>query len=66
MIIGLVGFIGAGKTTVANILHEEHNFHKLAFSDTLKDVVSSIFGWDRELLSGDSVESREYRETPEA
>ena len=66
MIIGLVGFIGAGKTTVANILHKEHNFHKLAFSDTLKDVVSSIFGWDRELLSGDSVESREYRETPDA
>lgn len=62
MIIGIVGFAGSGKGTVADILCEEHNFTKISFADSLKDAVSSIFMWERHLLEGDTEESRAFRE----
>ena len=63
MIIGITGLIGSGKGTVADILVEEHNFIKLSFADKLKDGVATVFGWERAMLEGDTVESREWRET---
>jgi hypothetical protein len=63
MIIGVLGFIGSGKGTVGEILAEEKKFVPLSFADSLKDATSAIFGWDRELLEGDTKESREFRET---
>ena len=63
MIIGITGLISSGKGTVADILVEEHNYIKLSFADKLKDGVATVFGWDRSMLEGDSVESREWRET---
>lgn len=62
MLIGLVGFAGSGKGTVADTLVEKYNFTKLSFADPLKDAVSSIFGWPRHLLEGDTDESRDFRE----
>jgi hypothetical protein len=62
MIIGLLGFIGSGKGTAGGIL-VENNFTSLSFAGSLKDAVSSIFGWDRALLEGDTEESRAFRET---
>ncbi len=61
MIIGICGLIGSGKGTVADIL-VKHNFKKVSFADKLKDGVSTIFGWDRDLLEGDTDESRQWRE----
>lgn len=61
-IIGLVGFAGSGKGTVADILVEKHGYTKLAFADSVKDACSAIFGWERALLEGDTNESREFRE----
>ena len=62
MIIGICGLIGSGKGTVADILVEQHNFEKLSFADKLKDGVSSVFGWNRQMLEGDTDDSRKWRE----
>jgi hypothetical protein len=62
MIIGICGLIGSGKGTVADVLVEEYGYKKLSFADKLKDGVATIFGWDRDMLEGDSDESREWRE----
>ena len=65
MIIGLVGFIGSGKGTVADILTRNHGFSKESFADAVKDAIAPIFGWERHLLEGDTPESRKWRETPD-
>jgi hypothetical protein len=62
MIIGLVGNIGNGKGTVADILVERHNFFKESFANSVKDACATIFGWNRAMLEGDTVESRAWRE----
>jgi dephospho-CoA kinase len=64
MLIGLVGLIGSGKGTVAKIFSESGCIEE-SFAAPLKDLVSVIFGWPRYLLEGDTVESREFRETPD-
>jgi hypothetical protein len=61
-IFGITGLIGSGKDTAAEHLINKHNFTKLSFAASLKDAVSVIFGWDRTLLEGDTLESREWRE----
>jgi hypothetical protein len=63
MIIGLLGFAGSGKGTVGNILSNEFGFFPDSFAAPVKDAVAAIFGWNRELLEGDSPESRLWRET---
>lgn len=63
MIIGLTGVEGSGKSTVANYLCEEHRFITVSFAESLKNVLSEIFDWDRELLEGITNESRIWRET---
>lgn len=62
MIIGITGFIGSGKDTLADYLVNFHGFRRESFSSTLKDAVSDVFGWDRTLLEGRTKESREWRE----
>ena len=66
MIIGICGFIGSGKDTVANYLVEEHNYQRDSFAGALKDAVASVFGWDRQLLEGATPEAREWREQVDA
>jgi hypothetical protein len=62
MIIGITGFIGSGKDTIADYLTTFHGYKRISFAGTLKDAVSSVFGWDRELLEGTTKSSREWRE----
>lgn len=65
MIIGVCGLIGSGKGTIGDILVKDYNFQKISFADKLKDAVAELFDWDRELLEGDTVESREWRNQPD-
>ena len=65
MLVGVVGLIGSGKDTVAERLVQEHNFKKDSFAKSLKDAVSSMFNWDREMLEGKTDESRAWREQPD-
>lgn len=66
-IVAIQGFIGSGKDTFASLILENEKSQgrtaiKLSFASTLKDCISSIFGWNREMLEGDTKESREWRE----
>ncbi len=62
MIIGFVGLIGTGKDTAADYLINSHGFVRDSFASALKDAVSVVFGWDRQLLEGRTAESRAWRE----
>jgi hypothetical protein len=64
-IIGLVGFIGSGKGTVARHLVDNYGFRQESFAKSLKDACSNIFDWPRDLLEGDTPESRQWRELPD-
>jgi hypothetical protein len=63
MIIGICGFQGSGKSIMANYLVDNYNFTVLSFADSVKDMLSVIFNWDRELLDGTTEMSRIWRET---
>ena len=62
MIVGIVGFIGAGKDTVAEVFNKSGYKHE-SFADPLKDAVANVFGWPRAMLEGDSNQSRAFRES---
>ena len=60
--IGLLGNIGSGKNTVAQYLATK-GCVQTSFAGPLKDLCSNVFGWDRELLEGETDESRQFRES---
>lgn len=62
MIVGICGFIGSGKDTIADYLVNLHHFRRESFASSLKDAVSQVFGWDRTLLEGRTKQAREWRE----
>ena len=50
------------KDTIADYLVNIHQFRRESFANTLKDAVSQVFGWDRDMLEGRTRQSREWRE----
>ena len=56
MLIGLVGLIGSGKDTVAERLVSHHGYVRDSFAKSLKDATASIFGWNREMVEGNTKE----------
>ena len=66
MILGISGFINSGKSTVAMQLTENYGFRKDSFATSLKDACAALFDWPRDLLEGDTKESREWREVTDS
>lgn len=62
MLIGISGFIGSGKDTIANYLKDTYDFKHESFANSLKNAVSVIFNWDRHMIDGSTEESRVWRE----
>lgn len=60
--IGLLGNIGSGKNTVAQYLATKSCI-PTSFAGPLKDLCSNVFGWERDLLEGETDESRQFRES---
>jgi hypothetical protein len=42
IIIGIAGYAGSGKSTVADILVREHGFERIKFADGLKDMLRAL------------------------
>ena len=66
LIVSLTGFKGCGKDTVGRMLQELAEFETVSFAAPLKQAVSVMFGWDRELLEGHTEQSRSWREQPDS
>ena len=45
-IIGLCGFKGSGKDTVADMLVNTSNYKKIAFANFIKNAAKELFDWD--------------------
>ncbi|EON7973332.1 putative deoxynucleoside monophosphate kinase [Escherichia phage vB_EcoM_G17] len=63
-IIAINGTIGSGKDTFGESFIN-NGYTRMSFATNLKDSVSAIFGWDREMLEGSTKESRKIREEPD-
>lgn len=63
VLLCVCGFQGVGKDSFSNYLIKNYGFVKYSFASATKDVLSTIFGWDRNLLEGDTIESRKFRES---
>lgn len=61
-VIGIVGFKNSGKDTSAGYMIQDFGYTKDSFAAPLKDACAAIFGWDRDMLEGETLESREWRE----
>lgn len=62
-VISLSGPRSSGKDTIAKHLINHYGFTKMAFADPVKDCLSIIFGWNRQMLEGTTAENRTIRET---
>jgi len=62
MLIGLLGRMGSGKGTVADELVDTYGFRQDSYAATLKDITALLFNWERDMLTGDTIESRSERE----
>lgn len=63
-IVGLCGFAGSGKDTVGKIF-QEYGYEKYSMAKPLKDIISILFSWDRDMIDGITDESRIWREQPD-
>ncbi len=64
-IIAICGFLGSGKNTAGDYFIEKEVYFTDSFASPLKDCVSAVFGWDRDMLEGLTKESRDWREQPD-
>ena len=60
-LVAICGFQGSGKDTIADKLIKQ-GYVRVSFASILKDVLSIMFSWDREILEGLTKEARQKRE----
>ena len=58
-LIGLAGFAGVGKDTVAAVLARDHGYRRYALADPLREGLAVMLGLDREVF-----EDRTRKEAP--
>lgn len=61
-LLGICGFIGSGKDTVAEYLVSQYGFVRESYAEPLKDAVAAVFHWPRPWLEGITEEQRAWRE----
>ena len=62
MILSLSGYKGSGKNTVADYISQHYGFaNQISFASTVKDILSTLFGWNRVKLDGLAQEDRNWR-----
>lgn len=62
-IIGINGLAGSGKNSIAKIICNKYpNWKEMAFADSLKDAVSVLFGWDKDIVYGKDGNLRKKRD----
>lgn len=64
-LVGLCGFAGSGKSTVAQYLVREHGYTRISFAAAVKDITAILFQWDRDSLEGTTSDTREWRMQPD-
>ena len=66
-IIAITGSAGSGKDSFANIVikNSKEKWVKMPVASHLKDVAALLFGFDRAMLEGDTIEHRAIREQPD-
>lgn len=72
LVIGIAGFKSSGKNTTADFIikyFKEQNpdikIKEVSLANHLKNIISVMFMWPRDMLEGITLESREWRETPD-
>lgn len=64
MIIGIAGYKSSGKGTAGSILVDKYKFQEKSFASPIKDLVSTMFGLDRDMLEGNDCKLRTIRDNP--
>lgn len=60
IVIGLVGYAGAGKSTAANYLSRKYGFHQYSLAAPIKALLNERFGWTPGMW-----EDRGWKESPQ-
>jgi hypothetical protein len=60
-VIGICGLIGSGKDTIAGTLVGV-GWERYSMAKPLKDMTAKLFDWPRDMVEGDTAESRAWRE----
>ena len=60
-LIGICGLIGSGKDTIAGTL-VGIGWKRYSMAKPLKDMTAALFNWPRDMVEGDTKESRQWRE----
>lgn len=62
IVYAFCGYKRSGKDTCGKLMQEiDPEFVRISYAGILKDVLSSMFSWERHLLEGGTIESEEFR-----